>query len=60
MRKQDLSRKCSAWNAFDFKLNFWGKKKSQIQFRNYENPGGGLNSSKMSEFQILTLIDDEK
>ena len=28
-------------------------KKSQYQFGNFENPGGGLNFSKMSQFQLF-------
>ena len=32
----------------------------QFQFGSYKNPGGSLNFSEMSEFQIWTFIDGEK
>ena len=34
-------------------VNFFLSKKSQFQFGNFENPGGGLNFSKMSEAQLF-------
>ena len=32
------------------------KIKSQFQFGNFEGPGGGLNFSKMSQFQLFDSI----
>ena len=34
-------------------VNFFLSKKSQFQFGNFENPGGGLNFSKMSQSQLF-------